>query len=175
MPSPAAGVADAVGVGVGVALTEPVAVVGVVATAAASFSKKTTTSNDGGLPTPHGCGVAELELARSTPGRRVVTSSAPELAQRDARDAIDVVQARHQAGDLGLAGSAALERDRRSGDRAAERLPPPPAPVLMSPASAVSVTSAGTARERSRSACSQSKREPARSRTVCTRALAIVS
>ena len=31
------------------------------------------------------------------------------------------------------------------------------------------------ARERSRSVCSQSKREPARSRTVCTRVLAIAS
>ena len=33
------------------------------------------------------------------------------------------------------------------------------------------MTSAGTARERSRSACSQSKHELARSVTVCTRAL----
>ena len=60
----AAGVADAVGVGV--ALTEPVEVVGVAATAAASFSKKTTTSNDGGLPTPHGCDLRSSQLGRST-------------------------------------------------------------------------------------------------------------
>ena len=53
--------------------------------------------------------------------------------------------------------------------------PWPPASVEMSPESWRRLTSCGMARERSRSACSQSKREPARSRTVCTRALAAAS
>ena len=43
------------------------------------------------------------------------------MRQRHARDAVDVVQARHQAGDLRLPGRAALQRDRRRGDRGAQR------------------------------------------------------
>ena len=53
--------------------------------------------------------------------------------------------------------------------------PTPPAPFAVSPVSDFSVMSAGMARERSRRTCSQSKRDPAMSLTVCTRALAIES
>jgi hypothetical protein len=52
-------------------------------------------------------------------------------------------------------------------------LPPPFAPVEIEPLSEVSVTSFGMAREMSRSACSQSKREAARSLTVWMRVSAI--
>jgi hypothetical protein len=48
--------------------------------------------------------------------------------------------------------------------------PVPPTPVLTVPSRESSVTSDGIARERSRSAVSQSKRLPARSLTVATRA-----
>ena len=50
---------------------------------------------------------------------------------------------------------------------------PPPAALEIVPLSSLSVTSAGTAREMSRSACSQSKREDARSLTVWMRVSAI--
>ena len=49
----------------------------------------------------------------------------------------------------------------------------PPAPLEIEPLSVLSVTSAGMAREMSRSACSQSKREDARSLTVWIRVSAI--
>ena len=61
--------AVAVGVGVAVAPTVPVAVVGVVATLAASDSKNTTTSNLRALPVPHG---AELRCAVSVPSVETV-------------------------------------------------------------------------------------------------------
>ena len=51
--------------------------------------------------------------------------------------------------------------------------PLPPASLEIVPLSSRSVTSAGTAREMSRSACSQSKREAARSLTVWMRVSAI--
>ena len=63
-----------------------------------------------------------------------------------------------------IAGAVIAPRMRAAGAAVA----PPP----RSPLSEAIVTSAGTARERSRSACSQSKRELARSLTVWTRALA---
>ena len=61
-----------------------------------------------------------------------------------------------------------------AGAAIALRMPPlPPAALEIVPLSSRSVTSAGTAREMSRSACSQSKREDARSLTVWMRVSAI--
>ena len=67
------------------------------------------------------------------------------LGERDAGDAVDVAQARHQRGDGSLAGRAARERDGRRGDRAAHGCcrPPRPRRSRSTPLSEVSVTSLG--------------------------------
>ena len=173
---PGAGVAEGVGVGVGVELTVPEEVVGVVATAAASFSKNMTSSKLGRLPVPHGVALRCSTSEASPPERPVSSmSSAVDLLSdtrvtpsMSCRRAIRRATSRCAGAQPSIV-IAGAEMAVRSA------LPPPPAPVLMSPVSDFSVMSAGMARERSRSACSQSKREPARSLTVCTRALAIES
>ena len=119
---PAAGVAEGVGVGVGVALD--------------GARRGRRRRGDGGgvlleehdhlevgaLADPARRGVAPLDLGRVAAGDALSASMlGGGLAERDAGDPVDVVQARHQAGDLALLGGAALDRDRGRGDGGAQR------------------------------------------------------
>ena len=162
----------AVAVGVGVSLTEPVAVTGVMPTLAASPSKNMTTSNAGRLPVPHGMA---SRRSRALPSCDAVVFSLLEL-ESETRVTPSMSRRRAIRRATWVWPGAQPVRVMAGAEIALRSEPPwPPASVAMSPLSWRSVTSCGMARDRSRSVCSQSKREPARSRTVCTRALAAAS
>ena len=132
-------------------------------------SKNITSSNAGGRPAPQPVRLRRGVRSRRRVRRRLLRLG--RLGERHAGHAVDGAQARQQRGDLLLAASCS-PCSATAGASIAPRTPLPPpafAPLEIEPLSEVSVTSVGMAREMSRSACSQSKREAARSLTVWTR------
>src|SRR5215207_3052260 len=128
-------------------------------------SKKATTSKAGGRPAPQLPGVAAVALPAAAAGfvdlARLtrVTPSTPR-----SRDSSTATFFWPRVQPLSPRAGAEI---------AARTAEPPPDALDIEPFREVSVTSAGTTRETSRSACSQSKREDARSFTVWIRVSAV--
>ena len=133
----------------------------------AAFSKKTTTSKLGGEPLPQGPAVDAVPappVAAFSDFERLTRVTPCTLRRRD----ISVAT----AGWLRVHPASSM-----AGAPIAPRMPEPlaaPSPPPTVPVSELRVTLSGTARERSRSDCSQSKRALASACTVAARSWASV-
>jgi hypothetical protein len=133
------------------------------APACIAVSKKTTTSNLGGAPRPQPPFSVEAEVLSSLLDLDSATRVTPWTLR--SRDIIRATPACVRVQPLSSMAGAAIE-PRRALEPPAD---PAVAPGLTVPLIVSSVTLDGRARERSRSACSQSKRLEASSSTVSRR------